>query len=52
MSKQHLSTRHSLCHHSNRMADIVKAISGAAVDTMKSIMALVMAAGPRAMEGF
>ncbi|GAB3554653.1 hypothetical protein GCM10027343_42850 [Noviherbaspirillum agri] len=48
MSKQHLSTQHSLCHHSNRMADMVKTTLG----TVGGTMTIIMAAGPRAMEGF
>lgn len=48
MSKQHLSTRRSLCHHSNSMADMVKTTLGTVVGTMT----IIMAADPGAMEGF
>jgi len=48
MSKQHLSTRHSLCHHSNHMADMVKTTSGTVVGTMT----IIMAADPGAIGGF
>lgn len=51
MSKQHLSTRHSLCHHSNRMADLVKTTLHPMVGAMTIIMPLVIAT-PRAMEDF